>query len=262
MKRIFVLLNVILLPGCTMLGTYMNPQNPAPEYRVNGHIVKTNFVVLSPTWIVQHNVKPPAYHVGPYDILNVIVWDHPELTTVSTQLSTPGQSGLLVTDQGTVSFPFAGTIKVAGLTLPQIEQLIEQKISKYIRNPQLTVRVATFRSQEVQVLGEVGLQRTIPITDKPVTLFDALNESAGTTVTSANTSCIYVIRGTVQNLTVFSVNAKSPQTMMAAQQFFLKNNDIVYVSPVPITSWNRVISQILPSFAAAQTAQATTTLVK
>lgn len=263
MKRIFVLLIIILLPGCTMLGTYMDPQNPAPEYRVNGHVVKTNFVVLNPTWIEQNNVKPPAYHVGPYDILNIIVWNHPELTTITTQLSTPAQSGLLVSDQGTIAFPFAGTVKVAGLTLPQIEQLIGQKISKYIRNPQVTVRVAVFRSQEAQLLGELaGGQKTIPLSDKPTTLFDALNSVGGTSVTTANTTRIYVIRGSMEHLTVYSLNAKSPQTMMVAQLFNIRNNDIIYVSPLAITNWNRIISQVLPLFSATQTVQSTSELMK
>lgn len=263
MKRIFVLLNVMLLSGCTMLGTYMDPQNPAPEYRVNGHVVKTNLVVLDPTWIVQHNKKPPAYHVGSYDILNVIVWNHPDLTTPTTQMSMPGQSGYLVSDQGTIAFPFAGTIKVSGLSLPEIESLIKQKISKYIRKPQVTVRVAVFRSQEAQILGELsGGQKTIPLSDKPTTLFDALNSVGGTNVISANTARIYVIRGNLEHLTVYLLNAKSPQTMMVAQLFNIRNNDIIYVSPLAITNWNRIISQILPSFSATQTVQSTSELMK
>ncbi|MCX7121802.1 MAG: polysaccharide biosynthesis/export family protein [Gammaproteobacteria bacterium] len=260
-KRIFILLLVLSLPSCTLLGTYMNPLNPAPTYQVNGRTVKINFVQLSPTYVLQHN-SVPTYRVGPYDILNIIVWDHPELTTVTTQLATPQQSGTLVSDRGMISFPFAGTFKVQGLSLPQIERLIETKISKYIRDPHVTVRVATFRSKEAQVMGEVGAQRAIPLTDRPISVFDALNLTGGTSVITADTSHIYIIRGTLDHLTVFAINAKSPEMMMVAQRFYLKNNDIIYVSPLMITNWNRIISQLLPSFSAAQTAQAATDLVK
>ncbi|GEM_PF-1419129 len=255
-KRILILSLIALLPGCTMLGTYMNPLNPAPSYKINGQVKNIRFVNLSPAWVVNHNTTP-TYHVGPYDILNVIVWDHPELTTVSTQMSTPDQSGLLVSDQGTISFPFAGTFKVAGLSLPQIETLIEKRISKYIRNPQVTVRVVTFRSKEAQVLGEVGGQKTIPLTDKPTSLLDALNQAGGTSVLTANTTRIYVIRGNVNDITVFKLNAKSPEMMVVAQHFNIKNNDIIYVSPLSITSWNRVMNQLLPTLANAALIQAT-----
>lgn len=255
-KRILILSLIALLPGCTMLGTYMDPLNPAPSYEINSQVKHIRFVNLNPAWIVNHNTTP-TYHVGPYDILNVIVWDHPELTTVSTQMSTPDQSGLLVSDQGTISFPFAGTFKVAGLSLPQIEILIKKRISKYIRNPQVTVRVVTFRSKEAQVLGEVGGQRTIPLTDKPTSLLDALNQAGGTSVLSANTTRIYVIRGNVNDITVFKLNAKSPEMMVVAQHFNIKNNDIIYVSPLSITSWNRVMSQLLPTLANTALVQTT-----
>ena len=255
-RRILILSLIALLPGCTMLGTYMDPLNPAPSYKINGQVKSIRFVNLNPAWIVNHNTTP-TYHVGPYDILNVIVWDHPELTTVSSQMSTPDQSGLLVTSDGTISFPFAGTFKVAGLSLPQIEKLIEKRISKYIRHPQVTVRVVTFRSKEAQVLGEVGGQRTIPLTDKPMSLLDALNQAGGTSVLSANTTRIYVIRGNVKDITVFKLNAKSPEMMVVAQHFNIKNNDIIYVSPLSITSWNRVMSQLLPTLANTALVQTT-----
>lgn len=261
MRLFCLLLLVLLLSGCAMLGTYMDPQNPAPSYRVNGRSVKVQLTQLTPTWLVENDQSEPAYRVGPYDILNVIVFNHPELTTPTTQMTTPGQSGLLVSSDGMISFPFAGTFKVAGLSIPQIQNRIEKRVSRYIRNPQVSVRVAVFRSQEAQVLGETGLQKQIPLTDRPTSLLDALNMAGGTSVSTANTTCIYVIRGNLQHLTVFALNAKSPQTMMVAQRFYLKNNDIVYVSPLPVTSWNRVISQILPSFSAAQTAQSTSTLL-
>lgn len=257
-RRILILTLIPLLSGCAVLGTYMDPRNPAPSYTINGQVKHIRFVNLTPAWIVNHNTTP-VYRVGPYDVLNVIVWDHPELTTVSTQMSTPDQSGLLVSAQGDVSFPFAGTFKAGGLTLPQIETLLEKRIANYIRNPQVTVRVVTFRSQEAQLLGEVaGGQQTIPLTDRPTSLLDALNKAGGTSVISSNTTRIYVIRGHVNDITVFKLNAKSPAMMIVAQHFNIKNNDIIYVSPLGITSWNRVMSQLLPTMGNAVAVRAVT----
>lgn len=257
LKRIFILLMFSFLPGCSaMLGNYMDSKNPAPIYHVNGQVVRVDYVQLNPTWISNHHLTH-SYRVGPYDILNIIVWDHPELTTITTQLSSPDESGFLVSSHGRISFPFAGTFTVAGLTLPQIQTLIAQRISKYIRNPQVTVRVAVFRSQEVQLLGEVGMQKTIPLTDRPTSLLDAINFVGGTNVITANTSHIYVIRGNMLHLKVFGLDANSPQMMMLAQRFMLKNNDIVYVPPLGITNWNRIIGQLAPSLAVPGTVRGT-----
>lgn len=241
--RRIAIISVLLLSGCTMLGTYMNPQQPASTYNIQGHLVRVRYVELTPDWILSHRTIP-TYRVGPYDVLNVIIWDHPELTTITTQLSGADASGFLVSDQGTISFPFAGTFKVAGLTQPQIQDLIAKRISNYIRNPQVTVRIAAFRSQEAQLMGEIAV-KTIPLTDRPISLLDGLNSVGGTEVMSSDTSHIFVIRGNIQRLTIYAVNAKSPEMMMVMQKFILQNSDIVYVPPIPIADWNRVLTQIL-----------------
>ena len=249
LKWFLLSLVVLFFTGCTMYGTYMSANNPQGTYYLKGHLLTTRLVDLTPDWIVNQD-HVPDYTIGPYDILNIIVWNHPELTTPTTQLSSPTDSGLLVDANGTITFPFAGTLKVSGLTIPQAQIIIARNISKYIRNPQVTVRVASFRSQEIQVMGEVGGVRTIPITDKPFSLLDALNMVGGTSLMSANTANILVVRGTLDSLTVYRLDAKSPQMMMASQKFYMKNNDIVYVPPVAITNWNRFMTQLLPTFGA------------
>ena len=211
-----------------MLGTYMSAGHPKGTYYFNGQEVTVHFVNLTPDWIAK-NQKVPVYTVGPYDILNVIVWDHPELTTLTTQLSSAEESGFLVDANGTITFPFAGTFKVAGFTVSQIQAIIARHISKYIRDPQVTVRVTSFRSREIHVMGEVGSLKIIPLMDRPFSLLDALNTAGGTNATSSNTANILVIRGTLAYLTIYRLNAKSPQMMMAAQRFYMENNDIIYV---------------------------------
>lgn len=270
LKRIFLLFSLVfVLSGCTMTGNYMSAVPPASgyiTYNIDGHVVRAHFVKLTPTWIMHQNPSP-AYRVGPYDILSVVVWNHPELTTTSTMASIPGaiqsstsnQTGILVDNKGRISFPFAGTFTVGSLTIPQIQRVIAKRISPYIRNPQVSVRVITFRSQEAQILGEVG-QKTLPLTDKPTSLLDALNAGGGTNVMSANTARLYVIRGNENNLTIYMLDAKSPQTMMVAQRFIIHNNDIIYVPPLGITNWNRVISQILPAFTDYSTAKSVATI--
>lgn len=256
LKRISLLFSLVfVLSGCTMTGNYMKSHQLRHSYNVDGQQVYARFVQLTPTWIMHQNPYP-EYRVGPYDILSVVVWNHPELTTTSTISGLPGatqsgtsnQTGILVGSHGNITFPFAGTFNVAGLTILQIQALIAKRISAYIRNPQVTARVITFRSKEIQVLGEVGIQKTIPLSDKPLSLFDALNGAGGTEVMSANTARIYVIRGNVSHLTVYCLNAKSAQNMMVAQRFIMRNNDIVYVPALGVTNWSRVIGQVLPIF--------------
>lgn len=56
---------------------------------------------------------------------------------------------------GFVSLPLAGTVKAAGLSKPELEQELGKKFrGEYLRNPKVTVDVASFRP--FYILGEVG----------------------------------------------------------------------------------------------------------
>ena len=146
-----------------------------------------------------------VYHVAPQDILGITVWDHPELTTPNgSTLSTgdtttqslagavqqpyttalPGQAdpyGQTVAPDGTIYFPFVGRVRAAGKTVGDIRDELAARLVPYIRNPQVDVRVLSFRSQKVQVTGEVKTPGPLAISDVPLTLLDAITRSGGST---------------------------------------------------------------------------------
>lgn len=104
---------------------------------------------------------PSAYTVGPGDILNIIVWDHPELSlagatgAASTQGANVGH-GYTVGSDGRIQFPFAGAVRVAGLTENQIRNRLTNALATYITEPQLTVQVRSYRNRRVYLGGEVN----------------------------------------------------------------------------------------------------------
>ncbi|ENO85874.1 polysaccharide biosynthesis/export family protein [Thauera linaloolentis] len=121
------------------------------------------------------------YELGPGDIINVIVWDHPEITIPAGSYRSAEQSGTLVADDGTIFFPYAGTLKVAGKTPRQVRDILAQRLSKVIENVQLDVRVVAFRSKRVYVVGEVKEPGLQPINDIKMTLVEAINRAGGIT---------------------------------------------------------------------------------
>jgi polysaccharide export outer membrane protein len=133
--------------------------------------------------------EPRPYTIGPSDIISVVVYDHPELqplgTAVISQSADPtgitGAPGFIVDDQGFIHYPYAKRVKVGGLTESQAADLIESRIRHVIKDPQVSVRIASFRSRRAYVDGEVRTPGTQIFTDVPMTLSEAINRAGGIT---------------------------------------------------------------------------------
>lgn len=136
------------------------------------------------------------YRVGPGDILGVVVFEHPELTNPRglTEAGSLVRSGQLVHSDGKMFFPYVGTIKVAGRTVRKVRQMLTDGLERVIKKPQVDVRVVSFRSKFAFVVGSVGRPCRIAITDRPLTIVDALNQCRSITEPLV-TRYVTVVRG-------------------------------------------------------------------
>ncbi|MOA47334.1 hypothetical protein D3C78_1699600 [compost metagenome] len=99
-------------------------------------------------------------------------------------------------------------------------------------------------------MGEVSRPLAHPLRNGRLTLNEALGEAGGINATSADPRQIYVVRSAAQDqdqAKIFHLDASSPMAYALAEGFELQSRDVVYVDPVPLVRWNRVISLILPS---------------
>ena len=90
------------------------------------------------------NAPLAPYTINAGDNISIVVYNNPDLTT-----------RVAVTPDGYIGMVFAGQVKVAGLTIEQAIRLIEQKLSKYIRNPKVGVSPSEIRSETVTIAGAV-----------------------------------------------------------------------------------------------------------
>lgn len=126
-------------------------------------------------------IEDYSYRIGPRDVLNVLVWDHPELSNPMGNFQDIEAMGRLVREDGTIFFPYAGVLQVAGKTTEQVRRELTEALRPFIQSPQVDVRVVAFRNQRVYVTGEVAQPGVLPVNDVPMTVLDAINRAGGLT---------------------------------------------------------------------------------
>lgn len=167
-------------------------------------------------------VAPQPYTIGSGDVLQIVVWDHPEIAAAmgSSQIQQsvrPGDptSGFVVGQDGNLTFPFAGTEHVSGLRIEQIQKHLSTQLARFFVNPQVTVRVASYRAQEIYVEGEVHNPGVFAVNDIPMSLYEAIARAGGFS-DAADQSDLQLVRGGVSqrlNLTQILANGLSPSRL-------------------------------------------------
>lgn len=130
---------------------------------------------------------PVPYTVDAGDVLQITVWDHPELAaaqgnpgTQQVRAADP-PAGFVVDQAGNLAFPYAGELHVAGMSTSEIQAALRTRLSKWFVAPQMTVRVASYRASRVYVDGEVRTPGVQALNDTPMTLLEAVTRAGGFT---------------------------------------------------------------------------------
>ncbi|MBI4792025.1 MAG: polysaccharide biosynthesis/export family protein [Deltaproteobacteria bacterium] len=128
------------------------------------------FLVL--VWASVLQAEQPAvaetdYLIGVGDVLEVQVWQEPDLSrTVTVRLD------------GKISLPLAGDVQAAGITTSELDQFLEKKISSLVTEPAVSVILTENRSRRYFVVGQVGQPGEFPI-EFPLTILQAIARSGG-----------------------------------------------------------------------------------
>ncbi|WP_343124529.1 polysaccharide biosynthesis/export family protein [Rhodanobacter sp. B05] len=171
------------------------------------------------------NYRPEPYRIGPGDSLYITVWDHPELTSPAGQQQQTAANGRLVRPDGTVYFPYAGVLKVAGKTIEQARQSIASGLAHFIKNPLVDVSIENYASQHVSMEGAFVKSGPQPLTGVPLTLGEAIGV-AGVNSQNADLSDVVLTRdGQTYHLDLNTL----PGAGVHVQTVYLQAGDRIYL---------------------------------
>ena len=235
---------LLILSGCTVFpGTHLSTSDKnkvEDEQSETDYSAAVNVYALTPQKVAEYQVKKAGaqsnpkleaqianyeYRVGPGDILNVTIWDHPELTIPAGSYRSSSESGNWVHADGTIFYPYIGTVQVAGKTVREIRTDVSEQLKRFIESPQVDVNVAAFRAKKTYVTGEVDKPGQQAITNIPLTLLDAVNRSGGLSENADWRNVTLTRKGKEETLSLYALMQRGDLT----QNRLLEPGDIIHV---------------------------------
>ena len=186
-----------------------------------GDSAKSDFGDLAE--LIVDSLPSLEYRIGPLDMVQVVVWEHPELTSPMGQYQPAGQR---VTTDGTLFYPYAGVIQAAGLTAQELRTEITKRLSdKILNDPQVDVRVTGYNSLKAFVSGAVNRPGYIAFNELPMTIPSAI-ASVGGFAEEADPSGMQLRRGdkvyNINYLDAFKAN-------LPLDKILLKPDDQIFI---------------------------------
>lgn len=191
-------------------------------------------VYISPDSIPP-SYKPEKYLLGYGDMIDINVLRNEDYK----------RNSIKVRPDGYISYPYVGEIKVSGMTVGELDDLITKRLSEIIKRPDVSVLIREFRTLNIYVLGEVDSPGAYEI-NKAGNVLEALSAAQGITE-SAKRNGVLVIRKTApEHIVGIQIDLnKILKENRYNYNIQLEPNDIVLVSESRISRLENFINSYL-----------------
>lgn len=146
-----------------------------------------------------------------------------------------GQSGggsnkaYLVDANGFIDYPVLGKVKVSGLTLRQVKDMLAKRLEDFVKDPVVEARIINYK---ITVLGEVGSPGSIIASNHKLSVVDAIALAGDMPITGRKDN-VLIIRETEGRREYARLNLNS-RNVFSSPYYYLKQNDIIYVEPARV----------------------------
>jgi len=224
MKKAGVFILFALAVGCSA-----RSQNRVPPPSFPGVLMPPSAASSSDQQMIEQRILQTAldqksksqanYRIQPGDLIDITVFKEPDMSRT-----------LRISGNGTINFPLAGLVKMSDLSVPDAEELLAQKLSEYIKSPQITILIKEYSNKQIYVLGEVKKPGSIPLpVERKLTVLEAITLAGGFTDIAApdRTKVLRTVGGKSQSLEI-KISRITKEGDKSAD-IFLEPNDTIYV---------------------------------
>jgi len=134
--------------------------------------------------------------------------------------------GYIVDEYGEIEMPIIGRVQVNGLTRQQAEKKIKSKLSGFLKDPYVSVRLLNFK---YTIQGEVKNPGTYEVLEPNLTLLQALGQAGDLTINGKREN-VMIIRTVGEQRIVRRIDLTQTD-WMNSPFYFVKQNDYIYVEP-------------------------------
>ncbi|MFH1359760.1 MAG: polysaccharide biosynthesis/export family protein [Candidatus Omnitrophota bacterium] len=174
------------------------------------------------------------YTLGINDVIKIDVLRHPEVS-----------GEYIINNEGKIQYEFVGDVKIIGLTKDEVSDNLIELLSKYVIDPEVTVKITGYNSKVVYVIGEVGNPGKIYMRGDTITVREALVQAGLPTLGASTRKCRLITpadKGNAQTkyVNVFSLIYEGD----LRENIVMKPGDTLYIPATIMTKAMRVIAPI------------------
>lgn len=193
-------------------------------------------MVVKDSVLREYELAHFEYHIQPNDLISVqfesltpeeynfFSTNQPNGGNVNLSAGAGLLIGELVDEQGEITYPVIGKVKIAGLTVFQAQEKLQSLANQYLESPVVKVRLLNFR---ITLLGEVNSEGTFTMANNRVTMIEAIGLAGGLT-DLADKSNVKLIRQQNGKIEVVYIDLLQ-EDFLRSPYYYVFQNDVLIV---------------------------------
>lgn len=176
--------------------------------------------------LFRHQQK--LYTLSPGDVLSIQLWAYPEITPpIQIDSANAKTAGYSIDPNGYIQLPLVGRTLIAGKTLAETNTFLRNQFARYLKRPDVVVRVISYEGRRYYVNGQVIKSGQYTLNDQPISVYTALGMAGGVDTKTGDNNNVQLIRdGVIYNLNVIQLEKQG----LSLHKLLIQPDDTLFIN--------------------------------